>query len=89
MKVYVCRFSGGYGGLIVVAANSEDEAYRKCKKMAYNEKTLSREHRRQWRGSKLIDKSCRNHGTCPWCQRNRNRQKRIEKIRINELLKEY
>lgn len=51
--------------------------------MAYNEKTLEREHRRQWRGSKLIDKSCRNHGTCPWCQRNLNRQKRIMKIRIN------
>lgn len=57
--------------------------------MAYNEKTLEREHRRQWRGSKLYDKSCRNHGTCPWCQRNRNRQKRIMKIRINELLKDY
>ena len=57
--------------------------------MAYNEKTLSREHRRQCRGSKLIDKSCINHGTCPWCQRNRNRKKRIAKIRINELLKEY
>ena len=57
--------------------------------MAYNEKTLSREHRRQCRGSKLIDKSYRNHGTCPWCQRNRNRKKRIEKIRINELLKDY
>jgi hypothetical protein len=57
--------------------------------MAYNEKTLSREHRRQWRGSKLYDKSCRNHGTCPWCQRNRNRQKRITKIRINELIKNY
>lgn len=29
MKVYVCRFTGGYcGGLVVVAANSEDEAYR-------------------------------------------------------------
>lgn len=29
MNVYVCRFSGGYcGGLVVVAANSEDEAYR-------------------------------------------------------------
>ena len=57
--------------------------------MAYNEKTLSREHRRQWRGSKLYDKSCRSHGTCPWCQHNRNRQKLIMKIRINELLKDY
>ena len=57
--------------------------------MAYNEMTLKREHRRQWRGSKLYDKSCRNHGTFQWCQRNRNRQKRIAKIRINELLKDY
>ena len=57
--------------------------------MAYNEKTLSREHRRQWRWNKLIDKSCINHGTCQWCQRNRNRQKRIAKIRVNELLQEY
>lgn len=57
--------------------------------MAYNEKTLEREYRRQWRGSKLVSKSCRNHGTFQWCQRNRNRQKRIMKIRINELLKDY
>lgn len=54
-----------------------------------NEKTLSREHRRQWRGSKLYFKSCINRGTCQWFQRNRNRKKRIMKIRINELLKDY
>ena len=57
--------------------------------MAYNEKTLKREHRRQWRGNKIVSKSCRNHGTCQWFQRNRNRQKRIMKIRIDELLKDY
>ena len=57
--------------------------------MAYNEKTLIREHRRQWRGSKLYFKSFRNHGTCSWCQRNRNRQKRIAKFKINEMIKEY
>ena len=29
MNVYVCEFRGGYcGGLVVVAANSADEAYR-------------------------------------------------------------
>lgn len=29
MNVYVCEFRGGYcGGLLVVAANSADEAYR-------------------------------------------------------------
>ena len=57
--------------------------------MAYRDSTLKREHRKQWRTSKLIDKSCRNHGTCPWCQRNRNHQNWIMNIRINELLKDY
>ena len=57
--------------------------------MAYNEKTLSREHRWHRRGNKLYFKSCRNHGTFRWCQRNRNRKKRITKIRINKLLQEY
>lgn len=38
MKVYVCRFSEDYcGGLVVVAANSEDEAYNVVK----NDKALN------------------------------------------------
>ena len=57
--------------------------------MAYNEKTLNREHRRQCRGNKLISKSCRNHGDCPWCKRNRTHKNTILNIKINALLKEY
>lgn len=30
-----------------------------------------KEHRRQYRGSKAIDKTCRNHGDCPVCLGNR------------------
>ena len=30
-----------------------------------------KEWRKQYRGAKAIDKSCRNHGSCPWCERNR------------------
>ena len=30
-----------------------------------------KEKRKEYRGSKAIDKSCRNHGSCPWCERNR------------------
>ena len=30
-----------------------------------------KEHRRQYRGGKLIDKNCRNHGACEWCLSNR------------------
>lgn len=38
MNVYVCRFSGGYcDGLVVVAANSADEAYNVVK----NDKALN------------------------------------------------
>lgn len=30
-----------------------------------------KEHRKKYRGAKAIDKSCRNHGGCPWCEGNR------------------
>ena len=30
-----------------------------------------KEHRKPYRGSKAIDPSCRNHGSCPWCEENR------------------
>lgn len=38
-----------------------------------------KEHRRQYVGAKRVDKSCRNHGSCPWCQGNRkhNYRKRL------------
>lgn len=30
-----------------------------------------KEHRKPYSGAKAISKSCRNHGSCPWCQMNR------------------
>ena len=30
-----------------------------------------KEHRKEYRGAKAIDKSCRNGGSCEWCRRNR------------------
>ena len=30
-----------------------------------------KEHRKQYRGAKAVDKSCRNHGSCAWCKENR------------------
>lgn len=30
-----------------------------------------KEHRKPYYGSKAIDKTCRNHGSCPWCEENR------------------
>lgn len=30
-----------------------------------------KEKRKPYRGAKAIDPSCRNHGSCPWCEENR------------------
>lgn len=30
-----------------------------------------KENRKQYRGGKAIDRSCRNHGGCTWCEENR------------------
>ena len=30
-----------------------------------------KERRKPYRGGKLYFRSCRNHGDCPWCERNR------------------
>ena len=35
-----------------------------------------KEHRKQYRGSKAIDKTCRNHGGCDWCEENRKYKER-------------
>ena len=38
-----------------------------------------KEHRKQYHGSKAIDKTCRNHGGCDWCEENRKyRSHRLE-----------
>lgn len=49
--------------------------------MAFNEHSLKKEHRKQWRSiAKLVDKSCRNHGSCPWCQGNRQHNNKIHEL---------
>ncbi len=30
-----------------------------------------KEKRKEYRGAKAIDRTCRNHGTCPYCTANR------------------
>lgn len=44
----------------------------------------NKEHRKPYRGSKVFDASCRNHGDCPWCYRNRNRKAFVLKIMLDE-----
>lgn len=47
-----------------------------------------KEKRKPYRGAKAIDHTCRNHGSCPWCTKNRQfKNKRREKF-INEKFEE-
>lgn len=51
-----------------------------------------KEHRKAYRGSKVFDKTCRNHGACSYCKGNRlhNATKRNKeaKLTIDEFYKE-
>lgn len=38
-----------------------------------------KEKRKKYRGAKAVDCTCRNHGSCSWCKRNRlHRRKKRE-----------
>lgn len=48
-----------------------------------------KEHRKPYYGSKAIDKACRNHGSCSWCEENR-KYKDIKRIQnMDSQLAEY
>lgn len=48
-----------------------------------------KEKRKQYYGSKAIDCTCRNHGGCEYCERNRLYQATKMKQTTDEKLKEY
>lgn len=48
-------------------------------------KYLKREKRKPYYGSKAIDKTCRNHGSCSHCWSNRTYSNNIQKIRALEM----
>ena len=41
-----------------------------------------KEHRKEYRKSKAFDRTCRNHGKCPFCEGNRTIQAKKEQERI-------
>ena len=45
-----------------------------------------KEHRKQYRGAKAVDCTCRNHGSCDWCKENRlyKKLKRLDKANYTE-----
>ena len=50
------------------------------------DKYMGKERRQQYRGSKAVDSTCRNHGSCDWCRDNRtyNTRKRLEKFKLTD-----
>lgn len=49
-----------------------------------------KEHRKQYKGGgKLYSSSCRNHGSCPYCQSNRKYKDFREKAKYHKNKKDY
>lgn len=48
-----------------------------------------KERRKPYRGAKAIDRSCRNHGGCVWCEGNRLHKYHVELARMKREEKEY
>ena len=48
-----------------------------------------KEYRKEYRGSKAIDKTCRNHGGCEWCEENRKHKYLVKEIAMKERMKEF
>ena len=48
-----------------------------------------KEHRKEYHGSKAIDKTCRNHGGCEWFEENRKHKYLIKEIAMKERMKEF
>lgn len=48
-----------------------------------------KEHRKPYRGAKAIDNTCRNHGSCVWCQENRIHKNEKRNLALEQRLKEF
>ena len=49
----------------------------------------NKEHRKPYIGGKAIDKSCRNHGGCEWCEGNRKHKYKKKEIACEQDIEEY
>lgn len=48
-----------------------------------------KEHRKRYYKSKACDRSCRNHGGCPWCEQNRKHRDKVREIVSKEETEEW
>ena len=52
--------------------------------MMYKAIFYKKEKRKEYRGAKAIDCTCRNHGSCPWCKENRLHKFTMSKLRKSD-----
>lgn len=50
---------------------------------------FGKSHRKQYRGAKAIDATCRNHGSCKWCEENRTHKNDKRELAAEQELKEH
>lgn len=48
-----------------------------------------KEKRKPYTGAKAVDRTCRNHGSCSWCEANRLYGSKKAKESADEALREY
>ena len=48
-----------------------------------------KEKRKPYYGSKAIDKTCRNHGSCEWCEENRKHKHKKKEEAMKDRIIEY
>lgn len=48
-----------------------------------------KEHRKPFYGSKAVDRTCRNHGSCSWCLNNRMHSRKKVEEKTKYLLTEF
>ncbi len=48
-----------------------------------------KERRKSYRGAKAIDRTCRNHGSCDWCKRNRTHKNEKRKLKSQQKMEDW
>lgn len=48
-----------------------------------------KEHRKQYTGAKAVDSTCRNHGSCSWCQENRIHKNEKRELAATQRIEDF
>ena len=48
-----------------------------------------KEHRKEYYDSRAVDRTCRSHGSCPWCRGNRFHKNDRQAVNAKQQLEEY